>query len=308
MGRTVNVLTGVAGLNSKMHPVRLYRGQNGVVELAEAVNIDISDRQKPKRRKGQLSTSISSPVHSLYNAGSFVLCISGSTLYRFGSSFSLSVVRTGLTSKAEVSYAELADKIFYTNGYENGYVDTDGTHHAWVASIDQYKAVDSSRKFSNPPIGHLLVAFGSRVFIAQDNILWFTEPFAPLLVDMARNAIPFMTRIKAMAPVADGLFVSTSKKIIFLKGVRTDGMVTISVAPYPIISGTVVYAQADEVIGLSEAEIYGEVAIVTTSKGVCVCGPGGFFQNFTRRKIDMPAVSSGSAYIYNGKYVVSLKS
>lgn len=304
MGKRMNVLTGVAGLNNRNHPARLSR-ENGIVELAEAVNIDISDRYKPKRRRGQLATNITSPAHSFHYAGPFVLCVSGSTLCKMPLDLSsLAIVRSGLTPDMRMTYVEQAGKIFYANGYEKGYVDVSGNDHSWYAPIEGYEAVDSSRRFSDPPVGHILADFAGRILIAQNNILWFTEPFAPFLIDKARNAIPFISRLKAVIPVDDGIFVSTSEKIVFLQGRRPEEMGQVEVASYPAIPGTVVYAQAEEIGDQSAAR---QVVVTTTTRGICTCSSGGALQNMTRGRLELPAASSGSAYIHDGKYVVNLK-
>jgi hypothetical protein len=308
VAKPVTVFTGVSGLNTKEHPARLAVSQEGIAELAEAVNIDISDRYKPRRRKGQKSTSVTMPVHSLYSVGDFALCVSGSTLYLLSTAFTLAPLRNDLMPGISLSYAELAGKAFYANGYQSGYVDIGaGEHHAWETPITQYEAVDSSRRFSDPPVGHLLTSFAGRVWIAQDNVLWATEPYAPLMVDMARNAIPFSSRITALSPLMDGILVSTRRKIVFVRGTKLEEMIQVPIADYPAIPGTLVQGMAEDVADLVAQGLSGPVVIMATTQGICVAGPGGYFRNLTHRKLDMPLASRGAAYIYDGKYVVSLQ-
>lgn len=283
----------------------MIRTEDGNVELAEAVNIDISNRYKPRRRPGQVSTAISVPGHSFYDAGSFGLFVSGIDLVQLSSSFTTSTLRSGLTDAA-MSYTEQADKIFYSNGYEKGYI-KDGSDNGWYAPTDPYKAVDTSRSFSSPPPGQKLATFAGRIFIAQDNVLWFTEPFAPFLVDMARNAFMFDSRIREIIPVTDGIFVSTNTKTAFLSGTNIQEMVQQEVTRSPLIPGTVVQTDADEMPDLQQRRITGSIFVATTTEGICVFGSGSFFMNLTKHKIDVPTSSQGSAYIHNGKYVVNLQ-
>ncbi len=301
--KQINIFRGVAGLNTKQHPVSLTQLEEGIIELAEAVNIDISNRFKPYRRPGQVSTSVTMPGHSFYGAGDFGLFVSGTSLMQLSNSFGTTTVRSGLTANAPMSYTEQAGKIFYANGHEKGYIQG-GSHSPWVAPESPNTVVDSSRNFSSPPVGHKLITAFGRIFIAQNNVLWFTEPFAPFLVDMARNAFMFDSNIREIIAVADGLFVSTNTKIVFLAGANVKEMTQLTVAEYPIIPGTV--ARTDS-LDMPDIDVRGIIHIATTSRGICVFGNNGNFQNLSNYKVDLPTASKGSAYIYKGKYVVNLQ-
>lgn len=297
-------MKGTLGLNTRVHPSRLSTSDDGLVELAEAVNIDISDRYKPFCRKGQVNTAITDSVHSFYDAEVFGLCVSGTSLLKVSTSYTSTTLKSDLTPGMTMSYAKQAGKVFYCNGYENGYVE-DGSDHPWINPISQYDAVDSARTFSEPPVGHrLLNAFG-RIWIAQDNILWFTEPFSPLLIDLARNAIPFNSRIREIFAVSDGIFVSTNNKTFFLSGSNPFKMTQFEVCYYPVVSHTVVKATLDDMPDFADFGLRNPIYIGTTVHGICIFGNGGFFKNLTKHTIDMPTITSGSAYLYNGKYVIS---
>ena len=44
MTKRIPIFNGVLGLNIKEHPVKLHQTNEGLIELSEAINIDISNR------------------------------------------------------------------------------------------------------------------------------------------------------------------------------------------------------------------------------------------------------------------------
>lgn len=292
------------GLNTKQHPARLHRTNEGNIELAEAVNVDVSDRFKPYRRPGQRYVDQNIPGHSFYSAGDFALFVSGSQLLKLSASLATSTLRSGLNS-SRMSFTEQGGKIFYANGYQKGFIE-DNADKPWVASTSHH-ASQTTRTLGEPPVGHKLATLSGRIFIAQDNVLWFTEAFKPFIVDLGRNAILFDSRIKELVPVADGLFVSTSTKTVFLQGPNVKDMVQRPVLNFPLIPGTVAETEAEAMPDLLEMGVTGLVSLATGSKGICVFGAGGFKMNLSQHKVDIPTSTEGSAYIYNGKYVVNLQ-
>ena len=305
MAKPVTVFSGVLGLNNREHPSRLEADERGNVELAEAVNIDISGRGKPRRRKGQRASAITQGCHSFFVAGDTGYCVSGSKLLRVTPDFVTSALRFDLTPDLRMSFCAQAGKLFYANGQENGYIEA-GSSHAWDLPQTDWQAVDSARSFSAPPVGHKLAAAFGRVWIAQDNVLWFTEPYAPFFCDLARNAIPFPTRVREIVPVQDGLFVSTMRQTVFLAGGDPRQMRQIDIRPEPLIPGTAVVA-APEDIGYDQVP-QGILVVATMPSGICLLGSGGFCVNLTAQRVVLPGkYSEGAAYMYNGKYVVSLR-
>ncbi len=292
------------GLNTKSHPARLRRTEEGNVELAEAVNIDVSDRYKPYRRPGQRYVHTDVPGHSFYDAGDFALFVSGNQLLKLSASLTTSALRSGL-NPSRMSFAEQGGRIFYANGYQKGFIHND-SDNPWVASTTHYVS-QTTRTLGEPPVGHKLATLSGRIFIAQDNVLWFTEAFKPFIVDLGRNAFLFDSRIKELIPVADGLFVSTATKTVFLQGPNVKDMVQRPVLNFPLVPGTVAETEADAMPDLLEMGVTGLVSLATGTKGICVFGAGGFKMNLSQHKVDIPSSTEGSAYIYNGKYVVNLQ-
>lgn len=307
MAKFVPLFRGALGLNMRADPARLKQ-KDGFVELAEAVNVDITDSYRISRRPGRLSTAIASPSHSMFSALGTTLFVSGTELYRLDPGPTATQVKTGLTDGARLRAALVNNQIFFLNGYERGIFDLPSQSvQDWIAGT--YYGPRTNRTFESPPSGHNLELYNGRIFIALDNILWFTEPFGYGWVDYSQNLIPLDSRITMVRGVTGGLYVSTLQATYFFSGAGPEDFQKRRVATYPVIEGTDVECDAED-LGASDMEVpvAGMTGIIcTTTQGICFAGPEGYFRNLTKETIYYPLQTIGTAYIYRGKYVVCLE-
>ncbi len=306
MSDYVPLFRGALGLNMRADPARLRQDpKTGMCELAEAVNVDVTDSYRVSRRPGRLSTSITLSAHSLFAALGTVLFVSGDTLYRMDSESEVTALRTGLTPDARMSFTDVYSLIYFSNGYETGVYDTVNTEiSAWEAG--QYIGPSTTRTFDDPPAGHIIEHFNGRIYIAQDSLLWWTEPFGYNWVDHSQNLIVLPSRITMVRGVTDGLYVSTLHETYFLAGAGPEVFAQRKVASYPVIEGTDVICHADDLgedVGMSGVQ----GVMATARDGICFMGPEGTFINLSKRKLYFPVQSIGTAYIYRGKYVVVME-
>lgn len=98
-------------------------------DMAAALNVDITDANRVRRRKGFTSLS-GSNYHSLWSNGATALVVSGTTLYEIMPDFTTRIVRTGLTADQRMVYAALGSRVFFSNGVETGVFD-DGVARSW---------------------------------------------------------------------------------------------------------------------------------------------------------------------------------
>ena len=115
MSDTPVVFKEFAGLNSG-NPERLTPA-----DLVEALNVDVDDTGQISRRTGFASVRAGA-AHSLWSGGSVALFVSGSTLYRLNADYS-SLALCAVTPDLPVSYAEVAGRIYWSNGVETGVYD-----------------------------------------------------------------------------------------------------------------------------------------------------------------------------------------
>ena len=164
----------------------------------------------------------------------------------------------------------------------------------------------SRKTFSEAPIGHLLEIRNLRMFIAEDNILWYSEPNAPNLYRLSSNYFGFSSRLRMVQAVAGGLWISDSESVYWLGGeiapTTMQMPVQIKAIDSPVIEGTDIKALGSR-IGKG---IPGIVVIFTTEKGVCIGTGDGQLINVTEKKIDLPPGTTGAGLYRDGKYILTI--
>lgn len=299
---------GATGLNNVVDPIRIMRDENTLIgDLAEAYNVDIDNSGRVSRRKGYTTTPFRHAAHSMFAEKEYCLFVSESALYRLQPDYSTIGLRSGLTEGAKMDYAYINKTVYYANGYEIGYV-KDNLSYIWKNSA--VAGEPDFRQFSDPPIGHLVCYHNGRMYVAQDNVIWFSEPFAFGTFDLARNYYSFSGRITAMRGVAGGIYASDITGTYFIS-TRTDARFSIDrtqveqkrVYEYPIIAGSAVIGDG---ISLQIKDTYGDVLICATEKGICVGDSDGKFTNITIEKVTYPAALDATATIVDGCYLCLL--
>lgn len=300
--KSIPIFRGTTGLNTKLYPTRLsFNPETGIQDLSIAVNIDIDDSGMPERRKGHTLTSLTGDCHSLFCDKGECLFVKDDGLFIFHSDYSSTGIRN-VTKDVRMDYVQTSEGIYYLNGYERGRV-LASISYAW--DVGDYVGPETTKTFSNPPTGHLLELYNGRMFIAKDDVVWYSEPFAYGAFNLAKNYIQFSSKIKMLKAVVDGLYVSDSKAIYFHKGGFPAEFQQIKVADYPAIEGTAVKGSGSRV-GLEE-KIQGNVILLGAEKGLCIATPGGSFINLTERKINIPPAQFGAGLYRDGRYICLLE-
>jgi len=131
-------------------------------------------------------------------------------------------------------------------------------------------------RFLEPaPPGHLVCYFKGRTFVAQENIIWYSEAFAPEHFDISSGFIVMKNRVTMMMPVQDGLYVADGS-IKFLAGANPKEFVVHELADYDAIEGSAVLADAHYF------NAKGDAVVFSTPEGICVGLNGGMFSNLTQ--------------------------
>ena len=300
MAKQVNILKGSMGINNKVDPTRLkFDPETGVQDLAAGVNVDIDRTGRIGRRKGY-TLELAKASHSLFSCRNYGLFVSDDALCVLEPDYSWSAIRT-VTVGARVSYVRVGNDTYYANGYEKGIV-RDKLSYGWTAA--DYVGPATTKAFSSPPVGHLLELFNGVMLVAQDNVLWHSEPFAYSWFDLAKNYIQFSDRLTMVKAVQGGVFVSTERETFSHKGEAVKELGQTKVADYPAIEGTAVTVNASKI---GDGSAAGLAAVWASTKGICFGGPEGAFRNFTERRLDYPAARYGAGLNKDGKYICLLK-
>jgi len=103
-------------------------------DLEAALNVDITDALRVRRRKGYAVTAVVSAHHSFWSNGVIALAVSGTSLVEVMPDLTTRVVRSGLTSGRRMHYAIMGSRVFYSNGVETG-VFEDGVSRTWGIEV-----------------------------------------------------------------------------------------------------------------------------------------------------------------------------
>lgn len=291
------------GLNNKVDPVRVaYDPSVGVTDLTEAVNIVHDYTGAISRRLGYTATDITSECHSLFCEGGECLFVTGNALCVLANDFRYTPIRN-VTVGANVSYAQVGEKIYYVNGHEKGFV-MNSLSYDWAKAPDP-RYPDATRTHIDPPIGTIVRLFNARIYIAQGNVVWHSEPFGYNLFDPARGYFVTPGRVTMIRPVKQGLFVSTESRTYFYRGVVPEEFIVETAALYPVIEGT--DAEADGSNILNGELGLGVLGIWTTPQGICIGLPSGEVVNLTLNKLDYPNALRGAGLCTDEKYIFTLE-
>ena len=289
------------GLNNKLDPAREnFDSEKGVQWFAESVNIDYDLSGRPSRRRGYSTTAITAATHSLFSLGAVCLGVSGSSLLLIGSDFDTTVLAT-LVGQGRMSYAVVENRIYYSNGVDKGYV-LDGVVHSWAAPSTIYGPT-VGRVYSTPPAGNILASHAGRIYIAAGNVLWYTEPYGPNIVDFARGSLSFDSEITMVRPVKEGMFVSTQTVVWFLRGNTPLEYVWEQAHKNTAVRGT----DADFMMEDVGDQLMG-IGIVWTGKdGVCIGMPDGKAVNLTSKVVTFKVGTLGAAINMGDRYICCMR-
>lgn len=133
------------------------------------------------------------------------------------------------------------------------------------------------------PPGQIVRLFNGRLYVARNNLLIGSEPLRYGLTRLARNIIPFPSRIRMVQPVQSGLFVSDEMRTTFLRGQDLAQFTADPATSLPAFeySGT---AAPIEWFGQGA----GEGAVWLTSEGHMLGGPDGSVTPLTKDRLALP--------------------
>ena len=116
-----------------------------------------------------------------------------------------------------VAYWPVGERTYYCNGTDNGVI-LGNVSSEW--SVGTYTGPATNRQFSAAPAGHHLAMYGSRMFISEGRVLWWSEPHNVDIYNKSESFVQFRTKVLMVRPVDAGLFISTQRRVVFLRGAQ----------------------------------------------------------------------------------------
>lgn len=99
--------------------------------LLEAVNVDVLDGGKVRRRGGFVKKYAGNGIHSFWSKDGKTMFYEGGSLKLLNADLSATVLATGLMSNKTVAYANVNGEIYWSNGDITGKINSSGTNELW---------------------------------------------------------------------------------------------------------------------------------------------------------------------------------
>lgn len=142
------------GIRNTVPPQQISAGGENGTDLAAAVNVDVNDAKRLKRRAGSASFSAGA-ADSLFSDGVTALFRRGNALRQLLDDGSDVVLRSGVNNR--IAYGEANGAIFWSDGVVNGRVDN-GVDGPWGVEVPDRQPDYAAAVGGNLPRGRYLYA------------------------------------------------------------------------------------------------------------------------------------------------------
>lgn len=252
------------------------------------VNLDVTNTGHLKRRSGSIQTIAVSDAHSLWSDGETAYFASASTLYQFNGVTHTSVA-TGLTPGFEVSFAKVADYIYWSNGVQSGVLQDGTVNVAWGATET---TGDLGQTYMSQIRGSIIRHYKGRLYAVDGRTVWATDPMDYMRVDLMRGFLMLESEITLFEPVSNGIFVGTQNEgVRFLAGP--------DFKQFQLMNADALPAVRRSGLGVEGAifDTQGQGAIWLTSKGWVFGAGDGSTKRLTDNTLSLPDYESATSLI-----------
>lgn len=173
-------------------------------------------------------------------------------------------------------------------------MNSDTTAGVWQMPAGRTRAVRTLR-MGPPPAGHVLGYYKGRVYVAENNYLWYSQPYEFELVHRAMNFLGFSSPVRTFAPVSDGIFIGSDDETIFVQGDDPKDFTRRQVAPYGTVMGSEVTVP-EYYFGKGDQPT--PIPVWMSTQGLCAGFNGGDFLNLTGGRYVLPeGVAKGASLL-----------
>jgi len=203
-----------------------------------------------------------------------------------GISFTLSNVIDGSIVYARVYCSTQNGRILYYSG---------------ICLPNTSYIISTTTSLSNPlrffnldkaPTGQIVKYHNGRLYIAQDNILWYSEKLQYQHFHLDKNYIEFPTRIKEVMPVESGIWIG-SDKLYFLSGTNPEEFSRITKDVVSVVEGT--STKVNGAYSLQPLNPSNYYWLVTTNVGIYSLMEQGALVNQTVTNVELEQADSGTS-------------
>lgn len=284
-----------SGINNVDDPVELAgeriltsEGYKFIHPLQIAENVYIDNEYALHSREGY-TVAVSGKPHSLWSNFNKSICLfmEGSALFQFNEDESITQLVSGLAYGLPMSYAEFNDRIYFCNDVNIGYI-KDGI---------PYQLTTPSAQFKLPlPPGKFISVYRARLYVAKGSVLYTSDALSDCYDIRGKLASyrNFSSDITMIQPVDNGIYVSDSEKVWFLKGLGPDEMTREIANSSPAIPYT------NQMIGgqyIGDGAKHDNYALWTGASGICMGDNAGAVANLTVARFVMADHRAGAAVV-----------
>jgi hypothetical protein len=286
MDANVPLMDKFTGINNVDDATRLgpvdIGGKVFAFPLQQANNLIIDNTYALSSRGGFSTSGVTgTDIHSLWADKDNAFYVDGGSLYSFNYTTG-NVIRTGLNRNALMSYVSVNDRVYYTNGFQIGY----------IKNLIDYSVMNPSLEFKQPlPAGECIDYFRGCLLVAKGKVLYISDPLCDYY-DTRYGYKILPANINMICSAHEGVYVS-SNKVDFLKGRSNEDFELAEAYPSPAIAHTAVKIHGSYL----DDSLSGEFAIWTGENGICIGSETGEVVNLTVGRYTFTAHGRGAAFV-----------
>jgi len=253
------------------------------------VNLDVTNTGPLQRRVGvQLVTA--GDCHSLWSAldARTAYYVSGTSLYSFDGTTSTAVA-AGLTPTFKVSYAQVSDDVYWSNGVQSGVLLGGVTNVPWGAT-DPTGTLGQT--YMTQVRGSIVRHYKGRLYAVDGRVVWATDPMDYMRVDLMRGFMMMESEVTLFEPVSNGIFVGTANEgVRFLPGADFKQFQLVKADALPAIRGSG--------LGVEGAlfDSVGDAAIWLTTSGWVFGSGDGATKRLNENTMSVPGYESAASIV-----------
>lgn len=295
------ILGSFSGIRNTVSRERLQQG-----ELMSAVNVDIDDAGQLRRRRGRRRVATGS-WHSICTIGGGTLGVKDGQLGFMNASGQHNAL--GYVGDDPLCYTQVGNTVYFSSRSVSGKVERMailpwGEQGAgeWVSPVVRPTATlgaVAGKQLTAPPNASEIEAWKGRIYLAVDNVIWATELYLYDKVDASKNYIMLEDDVTMIRGVEDGLYVGTTRQLLFLQGTLSEGLKQSIVMESPVVAGSSVLVPWSKAHPRARTQPVpeGNGPMFMTGDGICLGLDNGEVYNLTQERTVFPtAVRAAALY------------
>lgn len=301
MARKPFTVSKFGGVDNRHAPEALVsyaeRARGASTFLTEAINVDLSDGGRLSRRDG-FSLHTAGDCHSLWWNGALGFLVKNQRLGLIDEDLTFTDLREA--SERFVSYADAGEAgIYISDGqfmarYRGGSLTTLAKAGTYAPNSSYLDPSEDAVIYDYPPAGHLLMWMFGRLWVANDEAVYYSRGYMP---DRFRLNTDYINEqnVTLLAPVADGYYLGTEEKVVFVDNPNPNANAAVTtVCNYGAVSRTQIVTQAER-FGLDGA--VGKAVVWDSPRGKIIGLAGGRIKELTDRRVSYPVGEHGAAML-----------